>query len=83
VYLNNAHGIESPLGIIPTYIDFDWTDSDFTQTQFNDVMTIDPIKVKSQAEANREYILNIGTSTGSAVHELIVICDDIIARCNV
>jgi phosphoenolpyruvate carboxykinase (GTP) len=80
--LNNANGIESPLGIIPTYGDFDWTGSDFTEQQFNAVMAIDSMKVKAQAEANTDYITKIGTSAGPAIPELLAISEDIIARCN-
>jgi phosphoenolpyruvate carboxykinase (GTP) len=79
--LNNAHGVESPLGIILTYGDLDWTGSDFTEEQFNAVIAIDPVKVKAQAEANTEYLNTIGTSTGPAVPELLAISNDIIARC--
>lgn len=37
-----AHGVESPLGYMPTYEDMDWRGSDFTKQQFTDVMTVDP-----------------------------------------
>jgi phosphoenolpyruvate carboxykinase (GTP) len=78
--LNDAPGVETPLGIVPTYADFDWTGSTFSEAQFNAVIAIDPAKVKAQAEANTAYITQIGTSAGGPVPELLAVSDDIIAR---
>jgi phosphoenolpyruvate carboxykinase (GTP) len=80
--LGTAKGVESPLGSVPTYADFDWTGSTFSEAQFNAVIAIDPAKVKAQAEANTEYITKIGTSAGPPVPELLAVSDDIIARAN-
>jgi phosphoenolpyruvate carboxykinase (GTP) len=80
--LGTSNGVESPLGFVPTYADFDWTGSDFSQAQFNAVIAIDPVKVKAQAEANTEYITKIGTSAGPPIPELLAVSDDIIARAN-
>jgi phosphoenolpyruvate carboxykinase (GTP) len=80
--LGTANGVESPLGVVPTYADFDWTGSDFSEAQFNQVIAIDPVKVKAQAEANTEYITKIGTSAGPPLAELLAVSDDIIARAN-
>jgi phosphoenolpyruvate carboxykinase (GTP) len=78
--LNTASGVETPLGIIPTYEDFDWTGSEMTAAQFNAVIEIDARKVKRHAELNSQYIIEIGTSAGSPVAELLAVSDDIIAR---
>jgi phosphoenolpyruvate carboxykinase (GTP) len=91
--LNNAHGVESPLGIIPTYADLDWIGSDFTEEQFNAVIAIDLVKIKikikvkaqaqaqAQAETNTECLNTIGKSTGPTEPELLAVSNDIIARC--
>jgi phosphoenolpyruvate carboxykinase (GTP) len=34
-------GVETPLGWVPTYKDLDWRGLDFTQEQFDQVMSID------------------------------------------
>jgi phosphoenolpyruvate carboxykinase (GTP) len=43
--VERAHGqassIESPLGWVPRYEDLDWRDSNFTETQFTDLMSVD------------------------------------------
>jgi phosphoenolpyruvate carboxykinase (GTP) len=80
--LGTSNGVESPLGIVPTYADFDWTSSAFSEAQFNAVIVIDPAKVKAQAEANTEYITKIGTSAGPPIPQLLAVSDDIIARAN-
>jgi hypothetical protein len=45
-------------------------------------MAIDPVKVKAQAEANTEYINEIGASDGPPAPELLAVSEDIIALCN-
>jgi phosphoenolpyruvate carboxykinase (GTP) len=78
--LNIANGVDTPLGIIPRYEDLDWTGSNFSEAEFNAVMAIDPAKVKAQAEANTAYIMQIGTSAGPPIPELLAVSDDIIGR---
>ena len=73
---SNAH--DSPLGLIPSYEDFDWTGSDFTKEQFDAVMAIDPAKVKGQAEANTEYLTK---TIGHAAPELLAVSDEILSKC--
>jgi phosphoenolpyruvate carboxykinase (GTP) len=78
-----SQGIDSPLGIVPTYADLDWSGTNFSEAQFNEVMEQDPVKVKNQAIANNEYIQSIGTSAGPPIPELLAVSDEIIARCTV
>jgi phosphoenolpyruvate carboxykinase (GTP) len=73
-----AHAEESPLGFIPSYEDFDWDGSDFTQDQFAQVMEIDPEKVSQQCDDNDQYLRD---TIGNAPQELLDVSDDIRSRC--
>jgi phosphoenolpyruvate carboxykinase (GTP) len=73
-----AGGVDSPLGLIPSYADLDWTGSDFTEDQFKTVMAIDPAKVKAQVEANDDYLIN---KIGHTSPELLAISQEILAKC--
>jgi phosphoenolpyruvate carboxykinase (GTP) len=76
--LDNAGAKESPLGLIPSYDDLDWTGSSFTKEQFEAVMAIDPVKVKAQVEANNDYLVN---KIGHTSPDLLAVSDDILKRC--
>jgi phosphoenolpyruvate carboxykinase (GTP) len=73
-----AKAIDSPLGLIPTYEDIDFTGLDYSKEKFDAVMLIEKEKVKAQAEANTDYLKN---TIGHAAPELLAVSEDIIKRC--
>lgn len=73
-----AHAKESPLGWVPEYEDFDWTGSDFTKAQFDELMLIDPGKVKAQVEANDKYLTE---TLGEAPALLLAVSKQIVSHC--
>jgi len=73
-----AKAVDSPLGLIPTYEDIDFTGMEFTKEQFDAVMAIDKTRVEQIAKDNTDYLEN---KIGHAAPELLAISEDIIKRC--
>lgn len=74
-----AKAVDSPLGLIPTYEDIDFTGMDFTKEQFDAVMAIDKVRVEQIAKDNTDYLEN---KIGHAAPELLAVSEDIIKRCH-
>ena len=73
-----TNAVESPLGLIPTYEDIDFTGMNFTKEQFDAVMAIDKKRVEQIAKDNTEYLTK---TIGHAAPELLAVSEDIIKRC--
>lgn len=52
-------GVESPIGIMPTYNDIDWTGSDVTKEYFDGLMTIDKAAWKQELLAHEELFMRL------------------------
>lgn len=50
----NTSAIESPLGWMPSYKDIDWSGSDFTKEEFNELMKIDREEWKKEILSHEE-----------------------------
>ena len=74
-----AKAVDSPLGLIPSYEDIDFTGMDFTKEQFDAVMAIDKARVEQIAKDNTDYLQN---KIGHAAPELLAVSEDIIKRCH-
>jgi phosphoenolpyruvate carboxykinase (GTP) len=48
-----ASAVEGPLGLVPTYDDFDWSGSELTPAQFDRIMFVDAQRVRCQVDENR------------------------------
>jgi len=61
--LDRVHGrgraAESPVGWMPGYQDLDWTGLDFTQEQFDELMTVDREAWKAESLAHEEMFLQL------------------------
>ena len=53
-----GHAVESPIGWMPTYENMDWTGLDFTQEQFDDLMTVDREAWKTESLAHEKMFLD-------------------------
>lgn len=54
-----AKAVESPVGLMPTYEDIDWTGLDMTREQFNELMTIDKEAWKSELLAQEQLFIKL------------------------
>lgn len=55
-----GHGIESPLGWMPTYNDIDWAGmKGFSKKQFNELMSVDSPSFKKEALLHQELFVNL------------------------
>ncbi|MFP4673945.1 MAG: phosphoenolpyruvate carboxykinase (GTP) [Opitutales bacterium] len=54
-----ARSKESPIGWIPHYQDFDWRGLDFTEEQWNELMSIDRENMKRQSLQHEELFLQL------------------------
>ena len=54
-----GHGVESPLGIIPTYQDIDWTGLELSPAQFTELTTIDRDAWKQELLAQEELFVKL------------------------
>lgn len=52
---HRSSAVESPLGLMPTYDDLDWSGLDFTKEQFADLMSVDRDVGLSEADAQKVY----------------------------
>ena len=50
-----AKAIESPLGLMPTYQDMDWSGLDFSEETFNELMAVDKEQAMSEAVSQAIY----------------------------
>jgi phosphoenolpyruvate carboxykinase (GTP) len=50
-----AGGVETPIGVMPTYADLDFTGTNFTAAEFADVTSIDAEKWKREIESSSEF----------------------------
>ena len=50
-----SNAVESPLGLMPKYDDIDWKGLDFTQKQFNNLMSVDQTQGLNEAVSQVEY----------------------------
>lgn len=61
--IDRAHGrakaVESPVGLMPTYEDIDWTGLDMSREQFNELMTIDKEAWKKELLAQEELFVKL------------------------
>lgn len=61
--VERAHGhavaIESPIGWMPRFVDFDWRGSDFTHEQFQTVMSVDVEKWKQEVLSHEELFVKL------------------------
>ncbi|MBK8432483.1 MAG: phosphoenolpyruvate carboxykinase (GTP) [Chloroflexi bacterium] len=55
----HAVAIESPIGWMPRYKDFDWRGSDFTHEQFQAVMSVDVEKWKEEVLSHEELFVKL------------------------
>jgi len=49
-----SNAVESPIGWMPHYEDLDWTGSDFTKQQFDQIMAIDREQWKNELLSHAE-----------------------------
>ncbi len=54
-----AKAVESPVGLMPTYEDIDWTGLEMTREEFNELMTIDKAAWKSELLAQEELFVKL------------------------
>ncbi len=54
-----AHAVESPIGWMPCRRDLDWTGLDFSQEQFDELMTVDREAWKTESLAHEEMFLQL------------------------
>ena len=54
-----AKAVESPVGLMPTYEDIDWTGLDMSREQFNELMTIDKEAWKKELLAQEELFVKL------------------------
>lgn len=54
-----AKAVESPVGLMPTYEDIDWTGLEMTREEFNELMTIDKEAWKSELLAQEELFVKL------------------------
>ncbi|MGM9999270.1 MAG: phosphoenolpyruvate carboxykinase (GTP) [Candidatus Bruticola sp.] len=54
-----AKAVESPIGLMPTYEDIDWTGLDMTREQFNELMTIDKEAWKGELLAQEQLFVKL------------------------
>jgi phosphoenolpyruvate carboxykinase (GTP) len=54
-----AFGIESPIGWMPRYEDLDWRGLDYTEEQFNDLMSIDRSKWQKEIASHDELFVQL------------------------
>ncbi len=54
-----GHAAESPIGWMPGYQDLDWTGLDFSQEQFDELMTVDREAWKTESLAHEEMFLQL------------------------
>lgn len=73
-----ANAKESAFGYIPSYEDIDWDGIDYTKEQFEEVMKIDPARVKQLAQDNTKYL---SETIGHAAPELLAVSEQIISKC--
>ncbi len=57
-----AKAVESPVGLMPTYEDIDWTGLEMTREEFNELMTIDKEAWKSELLAQEELFVKLSQS---------------------
>lgn len=73
-----AKAKESPLGYVPSYEDIDWSGSDFTKSQFEEVMAQNKDRVKELTEKNEDYLKN---KIGHCDPKLIEAAGEVKNRC--
>ena len=54
-----AKAVESPVGLMPTYEDIDWTGLEMSREQFNELMTIDKEAWKSELLAQEQLFVKL------------------------
>lgn len=61
--IDRAHGrakaVESPVGLMPTYEDIDWTGLDMSREQFSELMTVDKEAWKKELLAQEELFVKL------------------------
>lgn len=61
--IDRAHGrakaVESPVGLMPTYEDIDWTGLDMSREQFNELMTVEKEAWKKELLAQEELFVKL------------------------
>ena len=61
--IDRVHGrtkaVESPVGLMPTYEDIDWTGLEMSREQFNELMTIDKEAWKSELLAQEQLFVKL------------------------
>ena len=61
--IERAHGhavaVESPIGWMPRYIDFDWSGSDFTHEEFQAVMSVDVERWKEEVVSHEALFVKL------------------------
>jgi phosphoenolpyruvate carboxykinase (GTP) len=62
-----AHGIETPLGLEPTYGDLNWTGLDFGQKHFARVMKVDHDMWTRELTAHDELFAKLGAKRPAAL----------------
>jgi len=55
----NSTGFESPIGWMPNYKDFDWTGLDFSEEQWDELMSVDRERIKMQSLQHEELFLQL------------------------
>ncbi|MBC2603886.1 phosphoenolpyruvate carboxykinase (GTP) [Puniceicoccus vermicola] len=56
----NSTGFESPIGWMPRYQDFDWKGLDFSEEEWDELMTVDRERIKMQSLQHEELFLQLG-----------------------
>jgi len=53
---NKVGATESVIGLVPRYNDIDWTGLDFTEEQWQKLMTVDPVSMRNSTLLNQESL---------------------------
>ncbi len=57
---NTTKGTESPIGVMPEYKDLNWNGLDYTPQKFQELMTVDSEKWKTEIQSHNEFFAKFG-----------------------
>ncbi|MDO5651505.1 MAG: phosphoenolpyruvate carboxykinase (GTP) [Moraxella sp.] len=64
---DEANAVQTPIGLVPTYADLNWTASDFSQEQFNTVTTQDKDLWLAELDSHSELFAKLGECMPAAL----------------